>query len=194
MKTKGFTLLELVIVIGILAVLGVVAVLVLNPAQLFAQARDTTRIEDLGVLRNALSLYTSTVSSPDLDGPGAVSCAASCAVAVAGTGVNCGGRHVGATKEDVITRVVSGTGWVPVDFTGIPGGSPVTTLPIDPTNNTTYFYSYACNNTAKTFELNANMESTRYANGGTDDKEINTKDGGNNDNIYEVGNEPGLDI
>ena len=199
---KGFTLLELVIVIGILAVLGVVAVLVLNPAQLFAQARDTTRIEDLGVLRNALSLYTSTVTSPDLDGA-TDNCTTLCYIQNSAiTGAGCAGpagagggaRHGAKTATADADRTVAGAGWVPVDFTGIPGGSPVTTLPIDPSNDATYFYSYACNNTAKTFELGANMESTRYANGGTDDKEINTKDGGNNDNVYEVGNEPGLDI
>ena len=190
--SKGFTLLELIIVIGILAVLGAVSVLVLNPAQLFAQARDTTRIEDLAVIRNALALYASTVSSPDLDGPGLVSCAASCMVGVAGTGVNCGARHVQATKEDVTTRAVDGTGWIPVNFTLIPGGPALSALPVDPSNTTTYFYSYACDNTAKTFELDANMESTRYAAGGTDDKETNTKDGGNNNNIYELGNASGL--
>jgi hypothetical protein len=63
-------------------------------------------------------------------------------------------------------------------------------LPLDPTNDTTYFYSYACDNTAKTFELNANLESTRYSNGGTEDRE--SKDGGNNADIYEVGTAAGL--
>lgn len=204
MVSKGFTLLELVIVIGILAVLGVVSVLVLNPAQLFAQARDTTRIEDLGVLRNALALYTSTVSSPNLDNAaGVTNCSTLCYIQNSAiTGAGCAGpagagggaRHGTKTATADADRTVAGAGWVPVDFTGIPGGSPVTTLPLDPTNDATYFYSYACDDTAKTVELNVNMESTRYAKDGTDDKEINTKDGGNNDNIYEVGNEPGLDI
>ena len=64
--SKGFTLLELIIVIGILAILGTVSVLVLNPAQLFAQARDTTRIQDLQTMNSALGLYVSSVSSPSL--------------------------------------------------------------------------------------------------------------------------------
>mgnify|MGYP001571279395 FL=1 len=201
---KGFTLLELVIVIGILAVLGAVSVMVLNPAQLFAQARDTTRIEDVSVLRNALALYVSTVSAADLDGPGAASCSASCFVGVAGTGLLCGSRHVGATKEDVVTRVVDGTGWIPVNLGDVPGGPALSVLPVDPTNNATYFYSYACSNTAKTYELDANLESTRYCAGGTDDKE--SKDGGNMNTgsvvsgactgtaVYEVGTDAGLDL
>ncbi|MBI3045990.1 MAG: type II secretion system protein [Candidatus Harrisonbacteria bacterium] len=195
MKTKGFTLLELVIVIGILAVLGAVSVLVLNPAQLFAQARDTTRIEDMGVLRNALALYVSTLSSPDLDGPGVKACATMCFVQTGGMSANCAGRHAAARVTDATAaRVVDGTGWVPVNFGAVPGGPALSVLPIDPTNDTNYFYSYACDNTAKTYELNANMESTRYASGGADDKETNTKDGGNADSIYEVGTDAGLDL
>lgn len=191
MIQKGFTLLELIIVIGILAVLGAVSVLVLNPAQLFAQARDTTRIEDLGVMRNALALYVSTISSPDLDG-GTNSCSTLCYVQQGTMAVNCGGRHGAKTTTADADRTVDGNGWIPVNLTSVPGGAPLSVLPIDPTNDAAYFYSYACDNTAKTYELNANMESTRYAAGGTDDKETNTKDGGNNDNIYEVGTAAGL--
>ena len=90
------------------------------------------------------------------------------------------------------TREVDGNGWIPVNLTSVPGGAPLSVLPIDPTNDSTYFYSYACDNTAKTYELNANMESDRYKAGGPDDKASNTKDGGNNDNVYEVGTAAGL--
>lgn len=202
MVSKGFTLLELVIVIGILAVLGAVSVLVLNPAQLFAQARDTTRIEDMGVLRNALALYVSTISSPDLDGATA-SCSTLCYTAATGVTANCGGRTAVARVTTIdATREVDGNGWLPVNLGAVPGGPALSVLPIDPTNNATYFYSYACDNTAKTYELNANLESTRYCASGTDDKE--TTDGGNlnaaggtdcsDTAVYEVGTEAGLDL
>lgn len=178
---------ELVIVIGILAVLGAISVLVLNPGQLFAQARDTTRIEDLNVMRNALALYVSTVSSPNMG------VTANCYASVSGVAANCGGRHVGTTAAYPATpRTVDGTGWVPVNFTSLPGGPALSVLPLDPTNSTTYFYSYANNNTAKTFELDAKMESDRYKNGGPDDKE--STDGGNNADMREVGTATGLTL
>jgi len=191
MATKGFTLLELVIVIGILAILGAVSVLVLNPAQLLAQARDTTRIQDMGVLRNALALYVSTVSSSDMDGS-TNSCSTLCYTQTTGVAANCGGRHGTKTTTVNNARTVDSTGWVPVNLTAVTGGAPLAVLPVDPTNDTTYFYSYACDNTAKTFEFNAKMESTRYSNGGPDDKE-NT-DGGNNANMYEVGTGSGFSL
>src|SRR3989344_5947529 len=53
---RGFTLLELIIVIAILAVLAVAVVVVLNHAQLLARSRDSTRLTDLGALRDAINL------------------------------------------------------------------------------------------------------------------------------------------
>lgn len=183
MQTKGFTLLELVIVIGILAVLGAVSVLVLNPGQLFAEARDSTRVTDLQSVTNAIGLYLSSVSSPNMQ---------------AGTGFTCGTnwgtsrvggtptKHVAATTAaHAGVFAVDGSGWVAVPLSTITGGSPLGALPKDPTNDDTYNYQYSCDNTAKTFELDAKMESTKYSNGGTKDKE--STDGGNDANEYEVG-------
>ncbi len=193
--SKGFTLLELIIVIGILAILGTVSVLVLNPAQLFAQARDTTRIQDLQTLNSALGLYVSSVSSPDLDG-GTSSCSTLCYTS-ANLGVSAGCQGAGDLRHGTKTatydsdRLVDGTGWVPVAFSGLPGGAPLSALPVDPTNDTTYFYTYVCENTAKTYELNANLESIRYTSGADNRESI---DGGSSATLYEIGTEPGLDI
>jgi len=168
---KGFTLIELLIVIAILAILATVVVLVLNPAQLLAEARDGQRFSDVAAVRDAVVFYTGTVSSPTIGTT--VGCTAGGATGFSGAPV-CG--TTGVYKVD-------GTGWVDVDLTAATGGSPLATLPRDPTNSTTYFYSYRGENTNKTFEVDAVLESTRYKI--TEDKD--GKDGGDNSSFYEVG-------
>ena len=186
---KGFTLLELLVVIGVLAILATATLLVLNPIEIMRQSRDAARVSDLATLKSAISVYITGVSSTDLDG-GTTSCTTLCYVNAASVTSNCAGRHGTKTTTEDSDRTVDALGWVPIDFTDIPGGSPVSVLPIDPTNTATYFYSYACDDTNKTFELNTVFESVKYLT--TDD--YDGKDGGNSATTYEVGTEPGLDI
>jgi len=186
---KGFTLLELLIVIGVLAVLATATILVLNPVEILRQSRDSTRISDLASLKNAISIYVTGVDSPDLDG-GTSDCTSLCYVNASGVSSNCGSRHGSKTTTTDTTRETDASGWLPIDFEDIPGGSPIPTLPIDPTNNATLFYSYACDNTNKTFELNATFESTKY----TSTEDYDGTDGGDTSGVYETGTDPGLDI
>ena len=53
--SKGFTLLELLVVIGIIAILSTIAVAALNTAR--AKARDVKRMHDLRVISKALDMY-----------------------------------------------------------------------------------------------------------------------------------------
>ena len=43
---KGFTLVELLIVIGIVAILATIVVLVINPVELLKESRDSRRLSD----------------------------------------------------------------------------------------------------------------------------------------------------
>ncbi|MEK9154795.1 MAG: type II secretion system protein [Patescibacteria group bacterium] len=181
---KGFTLLELLIVIGILAILATAATIVLNPAELLRQARDTQRIADLDAVKAAISLYLTDVTSP------ALGTTTNCYVNPAGVAANCATRHAGKTTTIIAGRAVDGTGWVPVNLGSISTGAPLAVYPVDPTNSATVFYSYS--NTATTIELNADLEAAKYIQGGANDKE--STDGGTMAGIYEVGTEPGLDI
>jgi prepilin-type N-terminal cleavage/methylation domain-containing protein len=64
---KGFTLIELLIVIAILGILAVVILIVMNPGERQAQARDTGRISSVVQLgRSLMSYYTTKTTLPDV--------------------------------------------------------------------------------------------------------------------------------
>ena len=56
-KSKGFTLVELVVVIGILTFLIAIVLAAINPAQQLSQARDTQRRADVTTILNAIDQY-----------------------------------------------------------------------------------------------------------------------------------------
>lgn len=56
-KEKGFTLIEILVVIGILAVLLAIVLIAINPQQQFKQANDTQRRSDVNAILNAIGSY-----------------------------------------------------------------------------------------------------------------------------------------
>ena len=54
---KGFTLIELIVVIGILAILATVGLVALNPLAQFQKATDARRKSDLAQIQKALETY-----------------------------------------------------------------------------------------------------------------------------------------
>lgn len=56
-KQRGFTLIEMIVVIGILAVLAGLLLTVVNPIAQFRKANDTRRKSDLAQLQRALEQY-----------------------------------------------------------------------------------------------------------------------------------------
>ncbi len=56
-SSKGFTLLELLVVIGILAVLLAITIIAINPQRNFAQANNTQRRSDVTQILNAIHQY-----------------------------------------------------------------------------------------------------------------------------------------
>ena len=183
----GFTLIELLVVIAILAVLATAVVLVLNPAELLRQGRDSTRLADLSSINSAIALYLADASLVDLDEYN-TACEHPTTPATLCTALGVNPMATGVCTVDGDT-VVDGSGWVAVDFTDIPGGSVLPRLPVDPVNDTTFFYAYGCDMTpgSVVYELNANLESEKLRSGGDNDLEVSTSDGGNNDNWYEIG-------
>lgn len=215
---KGFTLLELLIVIGIIAILSVVVILVLNPAETLRKSRDTQRMSDLATLKTALGLYMTTVSPVYLSGAsdntqcqgtlgtwtttedGIFYSYPSDSPGADITDVTIDGATFSATYGafqalNADLSDTDGTGWLPVDLTDIIGGSPISNMPLDPTNtittpstvaSTDLVYRYACANVGNilNFEINATLESAEFT---TSPNDRRIKDGGNNTSMYEVG-------
>lgn len=183
---SGFTLLELLIVIGILAILGTVIIWILNPLEYNRQARDSNRITDLMATRGALdfvefegkSLGTSTVvyvsipsSLPDCSDLGLPA-------------LYPGWTYSCAPLANY--RKVDGTGWIPVNFTKLSTGSPISKLPIDPINTTStgLYYAYV---TGPSYKLTALFESEKLA-------PYMNKDGGPDPTLYEIGSTSRLNL
>ncbi len=211
-RASGFTILELLIVVSIVAILSVALVVVLNPAETLKQSRDANRISDLSTMKKAIALYMTSTSTPFLGNESNnTGCKTTPESAFTEGGAN-GWLSFSIPSETTITDtslisrqastanygLTNGAGWIPVNFDTIIGGSPISNLPVDPINkivtlssvlNTDLVYRYACSSTPLAFEMNAQLESEKFTSG-TNDKRTN--DGGNDSNFYEVGTNLGI--
>ncbi|HQA95820.1 MAG TPA: type II secretion system protein [Candidatus Colwellbacteria bacterium] len=181
--SPGFTLVELLLVMGILGVLTGVTILVLNPAELLKQTRDSERISDMKSLTQLFTVYNTQVSElygdPKdvyLSLPDSEPDCSSYDLPDLPTGY---GYHC-VTEADL--RKVNGSGWIPVDFTSIPGGSPLSVLPVDPVNDSLHYYTFL---KGGSYKLSTEMESIAYGPAGSNP--VTIKDNGINSFLYEVG-------
>ena len=183
---KGFTLVEVLIVVAILSVLGVGVVFIINPAEKLKETRDVSRLSDLKTLNNAVALYATDVGS-GFGSPQTVY------LSLPDSSPTCAsyplptlpGGWSYACAPSSTYRAVNSTGWVPINFSQISFGSPLSVLPIDPVNTVEdgLYYTYVVGS----WEFTANMESQAYRLGGQ--RDVISGDKGDSNFRFEFGSD-----
>lgn len=192
---KGFTLVELLLVLAIVIVMATVVILTINPVALIQEGRDATRVADMNTITKAVSLYYSdAMSNPNTLFMGTSSVVyVSIPDATSTAGDQCQGLGLptlpgGYTYQCAASstyKKTNGTGWIPVNFTTVTSsytaGSVIANFPVDPINTTStnLYYTYQTDGIGG-FEVAAFFESQKYASqmeGGS----------GNDPELYEKG-------
>ena len=184
---RAFTLLELLIVIGIIGSLTAIAVLILNPARYFGQSRDGRRLSEVQSINKALSFIKTTNANITYFGQPAWFYISLPDPALSGNATStCGGLALPVLSAPWQYHCVSGEnlqktnglGWIPVNFASSTAGV-FANLPIDPVNSVTnnQFYAYSAE---PYYELSAYLESEKYLS-------HSQNDGGDDIQRYELG-------
>lgn len=128
---KGFTLIEILVVIAIIGVLSTVLVVSVNPARQLARARDSQRETDLIAILSSILQYSSEHSGelPDTDGNPATSNFPTAATCI-GTDVGCFNlAGAGEVGEEMVPVYMVGMPYDPK--TGTPPGDTGYTVYVD---------------------------------------------------------------
>jgi type IV pilus assembly protein PilA len=117
-KKRGFTLIEILVVIGIIAILAAIVIVAINPARQFAQARNTQRESNLNTILNA-------VGQDLADNKGIFTCAGLGTIPVVTPMNPASGRNIGTPTSATI-----------VDLSCLVPTYIPSQIPLDPTNGT----------------------------------------------------------
>jgi prepilin-type N-terminal cleavage/methylation domain-containing protein len=183
----AFTLVEVLIVVGLIAVLSTVVLLTLNPLDFLKQGRDSTRLNDLSNLVRTLNYIqaespqtffgnpkTIYISRPD---PNLTGDATSTCPNMNLPPIPSDWSYYCVSKEN-LSRI-DGKGWIPIDFSK-QAIFRLSKLPTDPKNNENYYYTYVYDPNTQTFEIDTALESQKQ-------KHLLSEDNGDNNNLYELG-------
>ena len=131
-KQKGFTLIELLVVIAIIGILATIVLVSVNSVR--AKARDSRRKADLRQIKIGLEMYYDEHGSY-------INVSESCCT---DSSVGCGG--CGCT----ITNYPNGSDWDSnSDLRDLVSAGFLAAMPLDPINNSTYFYHFEPNCTSQ---------------------------------------------
>ena len=139
------------------------------------QARDSTRMGNIGTLHRTLSMFQIDRPGDSMGFPNRIH------VSIPSDSPTCDNLGLPTPPPGWSYRCVSAanlrnidnTGWIPIDFTVMPRGSPLASLPIDPVNTVASSNFYVFVTDGRTWTLASLMESERHApaaarDGGTD--------------------------
>ena len=180
-KNSAFTIVELLITIAIVIILASSVVLYLNPVERLAEGRDSRRTNELNQISAALRLV---YNQGKIKGNSQV-----VYLSLPDSSATCGSYSLPqlpsgwsyACTPSATYLNVDGTGWIPVNFNVIPGGSTLSFIPADPRNTQDFYYAYVTNPTDHTFVVTSLLESEKHM------KLAAAKDNGYDDGRYEAG-------
>jgi hypothetical protein len=165
-KKKGFTLVELIVVLGVAVAITGVLFVAIDPQAILAKSRDAQRIQDLDELSTGLQLALDDASIVLEDTKECQECTS----------------ITGSARVD-------GTGWVKFEVlegkTGLKEYLPH--LPLDPLNVSPYVYKIVVNGESQKFKIAVPLESPDNAN-------RMRLDEGTDPNLYEVGTDLDLSL
>lgn len=215
-KKRGFTLLELLIVIAIIAILSTIIIFILNPANTLRKSRDSQRIADLSSLNRAIGLYRTEMAIQGKQvilATGDDRCQENgiflgCAIYYSGDGIagsqdltilftfptldlgQCAGGQTHFNFQDGTT--LDGRGWAQVNFQQMAGGS-LSRLPLDPNFSVADLTNPSSSDNLYTFTCRRQLDWELNANLESNEfrkggkEDKESTDGGDNVDLYETG-------
>lgn len=168
-SSRAFTLIELLVVIAIIAIISIVLILILNPAEYLNRSRDANRLSDMDTMVHILAI-SQVDSNIALGSSSVVYVSVPDPLATSTAGTQCQGLGLIAIPASTTYhcaasstfRKTDGTGWIPVNFSLISAGNPISALPVDPQNitSTGQFYEYMTD--GNHYEITSLFQSTKY--------------------------------
>ncbi|GBD34612.1 hypothetical protein HRbin35_00348 [bacterium HR35] len=183
-KPKGFTIIEILIVLFVISVLAVILFFAFNTTDIIKRTRDAKRLNDLQAINSAIQALLNQNPEINLGTDNLVY------LSLPDSNPNCSSYpnlppifspfsyRCASTST---FRKTDGNGWLPLNFSS--SLFSFSSLPIDPLNNGDYFYVYF--KQGNKYKLTARMESEAFGY-----QMIN--DGGIEPLLYELGNDLSL--